>query len=384
MQILVLHVGTSDAQALPGLPDAPPETGWLWVALTPALLQAHQNRLQDWLARVEGAPLLDLHLQDLLNPQLPSQHGETAAYDLLVFRRLTQATPAPSTAAAPASGVLTAATGAPPSDEHEGIHGLQVTLERIDTRPVGFAVFDRVVLSVHPDDCGVRDAFAQRLLQPLPVGSGRHPLGRLPLEPADLMLRLLNPMVDGYLDLRRELTRDMDRWQTTLLSPRAGADDWQPLLRSRLVLHQLDELCESQRAALQDWIEAIKTWRPPETDADRQTRELLLVRSRDVLEHIERVIHHIDRLERSAETAVQLHFSLQSNRTNDSMRTLTALTAVFLPLNLVTGFFGMNFEFLPLIHSSHGLWWALAAMLLMATVLGTVLWRQRGRGRRPR
>ena len=68
------------------------------------------------------------------------------------------------------------------------------------------------------------------------------------------------------------------------------------------------------------------------------------MRSRDVLEHIERVLSHVRRLESSAETAVQMHFSAQSNRTNDIMRTLTVLTAIFLPLNLVTGFFGMNFE----------------------------------------
>ena len=45
------------------------------------------------------------------------------------------------------------------------------------------------------------------------------------------------------------------------------------------------------------------------------------------------------------------------------MRTLTVLTAVFLPLNLITGFFGMNFEALPLIHSARGLWIALGAMV---------------------
>ena len=81
------------------------------------------------------------------------------------------------------------------------------------------------------------------------------------------------------------------------------------------------------------------------------------MRSRDVLEHIERVLHHVRRLEHSAETAVQMHFSAQGNRTNDIMRTLTVLTAIFLPLNLITGFFGMNFEFLPLIHSASGFWW---------------------------
>ena len=32
------------------------------------------------------------------------------------------------------------------------------------------------------------------------------------------------------------------------------------LLDTRLALHNLDEVCEDQRAALQDWIEALKTW----------------------------------------------------------------------------------------------------------------------------
>ena len=89
--------------------------------------------------------------------------------------------------------------------------------------------------------------------------------------------------------------------------------------------------------------------------------------SRDVLEHIERVVTHVRRLEHSTETAVQMHFSVQSNRTNDIMRTLTALTAVFLPLNLIAGIFGMNFEFLPLIHQQHGFWWAMAAMGLISS-----------------
>jgi Mg2+ and Co2+ transporter CorA len=47
------------------------------------------------------------------------------------------------------------------------------------------------------------------------------------------------------------------------------------------------------------------------------------------------------------------------------MRTLTAVTAVFLPLNLVTGFFGMNFEFMPMIHNSYGFWWAVGLMALL-------------------
>ena len=59
------------------------------------------------------------------------------------------------------------------------------------------------------------------------------------------------------------------------------------------------------------------------------------------------------------------------------MRTLTALTAVFLPLNLITGFFGMNFEFMPMIHNSDGLWWAVGLMLSLVLAVVVVFWRKR-------
>ena len=105
------------------------------------------------------------------------------------------------------------------------------------------------------------------------------------------------------------------------------------------------------------------------------------MRSRDVLEHIERVLSHVRRLESSIENAVQMHFSAQSNRTNEIMRTLTVLTAIFLPLNLVTGFFGMNFDTLPGIHSPRAFWITLSAMLVLGIGLSWFFWRKRYLGR---
>jgi magnesium transporter len=142
-------------------------------------------------------------------------------------------------------------------------------------------------------------------------------------------------------------------------------------------LHQLDEVCEDQRSAVQDWIEALKSWPDNDVHLSRHERDMLQVRSRDVLEHIERVTHHVRQLEQNAETAVQIHFSAQSHRTNEIMRTLTVLTAIFLPLNLVTGFFGMNFESMPLIHQQRGLWWAIGLMAAVAVGLGLFFWRKR-------
>jgi len=96
-----------------------------------------------------------------------------------------------------------------------------------------------------------------------------------------------------------------------------------------------------------------------------------------VLEHIERVLTHVRRLEHSAEVAVQMHFSALGHRTNDIMRTLTVLTAIFLPLNLITGFFGMNFDSLPLIHSATGIWTAIGVMA--AVGVGLIVYFRRKR-----
>jgi Mg2+ and Co2+ transporter CorA len=69
-----------------------------------------------------------------------------------------------------------------------------------------------------------------------------------------------------------------------------------------------------------------------------------------------------------------MHFNVQSNRNNDVMKTLTALTAIFLPLNLITGFFGMNFEQFGFLKSEHGLAMTEGFMVLLALALVAYFW----------
>ncbi len=345
------------------------QQGYVWIACGRPEFEAEQMRVQAALQALCGVQLVDLHISDLINQQLPSHYDYTSQYDLLVFRRLAASTTA-KPGAAPATGAPTGRLTGPP------------VLRRIDTSPVGFAVFDRVLLTVHPDDCAVRDTYACKLLQTASAES-RAAGARLPTSPADLMLRIVNSMVDGYLALRRDLTQQLDHWQSELLNPRTRFTNWRALLDARMALHQLDDVCEEQRSSIQDWIEAVKTWPEPQGSAHARERELLEVRSRDVLEHIERVVHHVRRLEQSVETAVQIHFSVQGSRTNDIMRTLTVLTAIFLPLNLIAAIFGMNFDFIPLLHQQSGFWWAMGGMGLTAVGLALIFWRKRYLARTP-
>ena len=344
---------------LSDLPQTLPERGFLWIASARREFEVRVAEVQAVLHQCAGGQLVDLHISDLLSNQLPSHFDYTSWYDLLVFRRL---------AAAPGSNGLFL------DDEHGTVATARQALAAIDTSPVGFAVFDRVLLTVHPADCLVRDYFANRLAQMTVGGNGA---SRLPPSPADLMLRIVNHMVDGYLELRRLLTRQLTTLQQALLGPRSRQVDWTALLESRNTLHQLEDICEDQRSAVQEWIDALDEWPNPAADGERRDRDLLRVRSRDVLEHIERVLSHVRRLESSIESAVQMHFSAVGQRTNDIMRTLTVLTAIFLPLNLITGFFGMNFDALPLIHNRTGIWIAVSLMVLLGTGLSVFFWRKR-------
>jgi magnesium transporter len=183
--------------------------------------------------------------------------------------------------------------------------------------------------------------------------------------------------VDGYLDLRRRLTRKLTELQQLLMDPSARFNDWSVVLNARTMRHTLEGICEDQRGAVQEWIDALDEWPAERSETARRERELLRVRSRDVLEHIERVLGHVRRLEQSAEAAVQMHFSAVGHRTNQIMRTLTVLTAIFLPLNLITGFFGMNLQNLPLSQESAGVWIVLGMMMVVGLGLAIHFWRKR-------
>ncbi|CAD5374641.1 Magnesium transporter CorA [Rubrivivax sp. A210] len=361
----VFHVLPDRFTELPGLPAELPAGGFLWVGSARREFEVGVAEVQAALQRLAGGQLVDLHASDLLNNQLPSHYDYTSWYDIMVFRRL-----------APGAGT----EGLFVDDNTGTAATARQALAAIDTRPVGFAAFDQLLLTVHPAECAVLDHFAARLAG-LVAGSDGRGATRLPSSPADLMLRMVNHMVDSYLDLRRLLTRQLGYLQAQLLDPKSRFDDWSLLLESRNALHLLEDTCEDQRSAVQEWIDALAEW-PDATDPQaRRERELLRVRSRDVQEHVERVLGHVRRLEQSAETAVQMHFSALGHRTNDIMRTLTVLTAIFLPLNLITGYFGMNFESLPLIHNPYGFWIASGGMVFVGVTLVAIFRSKRYLGR---
>ena len=84
----VFHILPGSVSESSTLPMVLPEKGYLWIACGRREFEVEQGAVQSTLQVLCGMTLVDLHISDLLNNQLPSHYDYTSQYDILVFRRL--------------------------------------------------------------------------------------------------------------------------------------------------------------------------------------------------------------------------------------------------------------------------------------------------------
>ena len=70
------------------LPEALPEQGFVWMAFARREFELVQGQVQAMLQALCGAQIYDLHLQDVLNNQLPSHYDYTSDYDPVSYTHL--------------------------------------------------------------------------------------------------------------------------------------------------------------------------------------------------------------------------------------------------------------------------------------------------------
>ncbi|MQR02700.1 magnesium transporter CorA family protein [Glaciimonas soli] len=361
----IFLIGDNQVSQSSDLPPSPPSSGFLWIDCTHEEVAADPECWRDAIAAATGTHIYDPHLIDAINSAHPSYFDSTQDYGMLVFRKLS----------VHGNSVTASAVGTVDNDEasHDsqanGKRKVLPALNNLVTQPITFFLFDNALVTVHEHHSRTIAAVRSRLLDYVSKNNKSLHGNRLPVSPEDLMLRLLNAMVDKYLELRQPLTAQLDRWQRALLDPARPFKDWLTLLDARIELRKLESLCEEQHDAVQELRDYfVDTGSDNGTDISRN-QDLLLVRIHDVMEHITRVLNHASRLESSIESAVQIHFSAVSHRTNEIMRVLTVITALFMPLTLITGIFGMNFEVMPLLKNATGFWLTMASMVVVVIVM---------------
>lgn len=324
------------------------------------------NQAELWQNHIQSLgqfQLNEFHLRDIINLEHPCSFDSLHDYDFLVFRKLIA-----------------------PDDEihqHLALNERQMMLTGLATTPISFVLRSDLLISVREQGNIAVENYIERLKLVLESETLQHNKPRkLPNSPIDLCLRVVNAMVDGYLDLRAPLTRRVEFWQMELLQGRRRFTKWQQLFQENLAFQHMENLCEEQIETLQELRdEVMENEHHVFTEQRRYHHSLMLVRVNDLVSHIERIQKHTLRLRAAIQSAIDLHFSAIANQTNENMRILAIITAIFAPLTLLTGVYGMNFEFIPGLKSREGFWMMLFVMIMTTLVLLYYFYRQHLLGR---
>jgi magnesium transporter len=300
-----------------------PKDGFIWMDFA-------RDEASEWPAHVEPlaeAEIHDNHVHDSFSSDHPSFFDVTEDYDMMIFQGLI-------------------------ADD------LATADPLIVTKSATFFLFDRLLVTVHADENKsfeiVKRKFCESKL-------------RFPSTPFGLTYVLLDTMVDRYLEVTDELEKRLERVQAQLMDPKHPFEDWQVLLSYRKQAHDLEVLCEHN-------LDAIDTWK---REMRVEISEKQRTRLNDLREHIQRVQAHADGVQKDIEVAVQLHFASVSHQTNRVIRTLTVMSAIFFPMTLLTGIYGMNFQNMPELAWRYGYF----ATLIVLVVLGgglAFLFKRRG------
>lgn len=183
--------------------------------------------------------------------------------------------------------------------------------------------------------------------------------GRIRRMGADyLAYALLDAVVDFYFIILEKIGDKIELLEEEVIT--------EPSKATIQKLHFLKREMIFVRKAVWPMRELINNMERSETDLIKPTTDIYL---RDVHDHTVRVIDTVETYRDLLSGMMDIYLSSVSNKMNEIMKVLTIITTLFVPVTFIAGVYGMNFEFMPELHSQWGYFGVWVVMLSMITSL---------------
>ncbi|KAH9948220.1 cora-like Mg2+ transporter protein-domain-containing protein [Amylocystis lapponica] len=192
---------------------------------------------------------------------------------------------------------------------------------------------------------------------------------RTTADPSLLVESLLDLIVDQALEVIEEYQgKILKIEQAVLVKPGDLILHKRTLEPLKTVIYGLRRYDEDRVAALSERID-------PKVKVEGYMSHKSKIYLADVHDHMEYILTSLDMFAGVSENLINYTFNMASYEMNEVMRRLTLATIIFLPLTLLTGYFGMNFENMWSIMHGHSdvVFWIIA-LPLMALVVPLFLW----------
>ena len=91
----------------------------------------------------------------------------------------------------------------------------------------------------------------------------------------------------------------------------------------------------------------------------------------DVYDHLIQIVDSIETYQDILSNMLDIYLSSISNRTNETMKVLTIISTIFIPLTFLAGIYGMNFKDIPELSFRYGylMFWVLSLIIVLCMIL---------------
>jgi len=206
------------------------------------------------------------------------------------------------------------------------------------------------LVTIHWADLGVLTELTERLRS----GEMRSSVRTAPagLTIADLAYELCDAVVDGYFPALDALSEASEDLEEEMFSNRRNPKTLEAIFNLKKDLFRMRKVVAPARDVMNIVLRRDRRLFPDE----------YLPYFQDLYDRSNRLIDGLDTYRDLLSSAMDTYLSFVSNDVNQTVKRMTALTAILMVDALIAGIYGMNFQNMPELYWTYGYYYALALM----------------------